>query len=63
MFYGMFPKVYGSPRTAAVRQESFVTEIAQYLLVSYEFPALSDFVCQKMHPMATEAKERRQIDS
>lgn len=57
MFYGTFPEVYGSARAGAVREESSVTEVARYLLVSYEFPALSDFACWIMHPVVMEATE------
>lgn len=42
MFYETFPKVYGSARAGAFREESFAREVAQYFLVSYAFPALSD---------------------
>lgn len=57
MFYGTFPKVYDSDSAGAVREESSVTEVAHYLLVSYEFPALSDFAYWIMHPMVMEGTE------
>lgn len=52
MFCGSFLKVYGSARARAVREASSVTEVARYLLVSYEeFSVFSDIAYWITHPM------------
>lgn len=60
MFCGSFPKVYGAARARAVREGSSVTEVAQYLLVSYEFSVLSDIAYWITHPTVMKNIETRE---
>lgn len=45
MFCGSFPKEYGTAKSRVVRAGLSVIEVAQYILMSYEFPALSLVPC------------------
>lgn len=45
MFCGSFPKEYGIARRRGVRGGLSVTEVAQHILMSYQFPALSLVPC------------------